>query len=440
MNIQPSAHNIISPAGGDDFIIVNVFSGNADIISKEEKNLLCGNDYLKLPPEYQQKGYLVDPLDEQVNYRLKYIDFLEQREKEEIQVFFVPTYHCNFSCSYCYQSQYPALKQQLTPEVTDSFFSFINQQFAHRKKYITLFGGEPLLDSPGYKKSIEYFIESCKKQDLTLAIVTNGYSIDKYIDLLDNTFVREIQVTLDGTGPMHDSRRKLGNNGPTFHQIVRNIDTCLQKDIAINLRMVVDDENINELPALANFAIARGWTSHQLFKTQIGRNYELHYCQKGNTQLLDRLSLYTKLLDLIVQYPQILEFHKPAFSVMKFLKENGNLPDPLFDSCPACKSEWAMDFTGSIYSCTATVGKPGERLGSFWPQMQLQEGKIKIWQQRDVLAIDQCSQCNMQLICGGGCGSIAANQSGSILSPDCRPIDGLHSLGYLAYFQHPSNQ
>ena len=72
---------------------------------------------------------------------------------------------------------------------------------------------------------------------------------------------------------------------------------------------------------------------------------------------------------LIRQHPAILQFHKPAYSVSKFLFENGELPDPLFDSCPGCKTEWAFDYTGRIYSCTATVGKPGEELGTFYPEV-----------------------------------------------------------------------
>lgn len=95
-----------------------------------------------------------------------------------------------------------------------------------------------------------------------------------------------------------------------------------------------------------------------------------------------------------------------------------------------------MDYTGSIYSCTATVGKPGEKLGTFYPEISLDEEKVKIWQQRDVQHIEECRHCNKQLICGGGCGSIASNTGKNILSPDCRPIESLNSLGVKAYFLH----
>ncbi len=439
MQLQTSRHNIISPLGnGNEYLIVNVLSGNADILSAEEYKILQQKNFVNPPPEFIQKGYVVNPGDEEMQYRLKYIEFLEERDKEELQLFFVPTYACNFTCSYCYQSEYPHQNQTLTPEVTNAFFNFIAEKFGDRKKYVTIFGGEPLLKSIPYQQSIYHFIEQARKNKLDLAIVTNGYYLDEYLPVLESSFVREIQITLDGTAPVHDKRRRLKDESPTFNKIVENIDACLQKQIPVNLRMVVDKDNIDNLPELAAFAKEKNWTANPLFKTQIGRNYELHYCQNGHSKLFTRLSLYEKMLKLIQDHPQIIEFHKPAFSAIKFLQENEKLPDALFDACPACKSEWAMDFSGNIYSCTATVGKPGEKLGSFYPAVKLNEEKIQQWQQRDVMHIEKCKQCNVQLICGGGCGSIAFNETNSILAPDCRPIEKLHSLGAEAYFS--SNQ
>ena len=434
--LKPSKHNIIAPVNErKEYIIVNVLSGNADILSEEELSFLNHPANENFPLDFIEKGYVADPQKQDLDYRLKYIEFLEEREKEEMQLFFVPTYACNFTCSYCYQSGYPDKNLSFSREITDAFFDFVGKQFAHRKKYITLFGGEPLLNSKSYKKSLSYFIEKAVAGKLDIAVVTNGYSLDQYLDILDPAFTREIQITLDGTRDMHNRRRKLKNNNPTFDKIVENIDACLQKQIPVNLRMVVDRENMDDLPALADFAIEKGWADHPLFKTQIGRNYELHYCQNGQSKLFNRLSLYQELLGLIKKHPQIIRFYKPAFSVMKFLQENGELPKPLFDACPACKSEWAMDYTGSIYSCTATVGKPGEKLGSFYPKVELFDEKIKLWQQRDVMHIEKCRDCNLQLICGGGCGSIAFNQNHDILSPDCRPIGELIGLGAEAYFK-----
>jgi uncharacterized protein len=130
------------------------------------------------------------------------------------------------------------------------------------------------------------------------------------------------------------------------------------------------------------------------------------------------------------------EFYKPAYSVSKFLSENGELPDPLFDACPACKTEWAFDYTGQIYSCTATVGKTDESLGSFYPAVTRKNQIIDQWGKRDITSIPGCKDCSVQLACGGGCGSVAKNRTGNICSTDCRPVKELLELGFSSYFEN----
>ncbi len=434
-----SKHNIFSKvAGSENYFIVNLLTGNADILSPEEGIQLT--EYLggrMIDPGFTDdlvaKGYIMPAEEEKRLYRRKYLDFLDAREKDEVQLFFVPNYSCNFACTYCYQDEYANPLQSLSKEIVDSFFSYIAIEFAGRKTYITVFGGEPLLNTPKQRDLIEYLLEKSNEANLEVCVVTNGFWLEEYVDILKRGRIREIQVTLDGTRAVHDQRRFLKGGGPTFEKIVEGIDACLAAKIPVNLRMVADKENIDDLPGLAKFAIDRKWTINPLFKTQLGRNYELHHCQATQGKLFSRISLYESIFEMIQDHPYILEFYKPAFSVSKFLAENGNLPDPLFDGCPACKTEWAFDYTGHIFPCTATVGKADESLGTFYPDIIRNKERISEWENRDVTAIDACTGCNLQLACGGGCGSVAKNRTGQVCTTDCRPVKELLELGFAAY-------
>ncbi len=436
-----SKHNIFSRiTGSDNFFIVNLLSGSADILGPGEGKML--HDYLdgkditeEFRENLKEKGYLVDEKDEARLYRSKYLDFIDSRDEDEVQLFFVPNYSCNFACTYCYQDEYAPAKQELTTAVIDAFFSYVNREFAGRKKYLTVFGGEPLLNSPKQKELIVYMLKQANEANLEVCVVTNGYSLLEYVDLLKTASIREIQVTLDGVGNVHDARRFLKGGGSTFAKIVNGIDACLRMGLPVNLRMVIDKENIESLPELAQFAIDKGWTKNELFKTQIGRNYELHHCQATSDKLFSRISLYENIYQQVKQHPHILEFYKPAYSISKFLFENGSLPDPLFDACPACKTEWAFDYTGQIFSCTATVGKADESLGTFYPEISRKEDMVAAWENRDVTAIAECFTCSMQLACGGGCGSVAKNRTGNVCSTDCRPVKELLEMGFSAYFE-----
>jgi uncharacterized protein len=434
-----SKHNIFSKiSGSENFFILNILTGNADILTPHEWKLL--NDLKEgtsVDPEFEKSlidnGYLISEQEENSLYRSKYLDFIDSRDKDEIQVFFVPNYSCNFACTYCYQDEYANPGQVLTKEVIDAFFQYIIKEFAGRKKYITVFGGEPLLNSIHQKELIAYLLYQANTFNLDVCFVTNGFSIEEYLEILTKARIREIQITLDGIGEVHDKRRFLKGGGPTFSKIVKGIDACLANNLPVNLRMVADRENIGGLPDLAKFAIEKGWTANPLFKTQLGRNYELHHCQASPDKLFSRVALYEAISKLTKEFPHILEFYKPAYSVSKFLSENGSLPDPLFDGCPACKTEWAFDFTGQIFPCTATVGKANESLGTFYPEVSVQGDRVDEWESRDVTAIEGCKDCNLQLACGGGCGSVAKNRTGQICSTDCRPVRELLEIGFGAY-------
>lgn len=428
-----SHHNIIAPvAGSDEFFIVNPLHNSADFLSAEELQLLQNEQ--DPDGEFAARGYLVAPENEKKDFKYAYLDFMQQRDEDEVQLFFVPNYSCNFACTYCYQEGYEPVKQQLSVEIIDAFFEYVKKEFAGRKKYVTVFGGEPLMPGERQRQLISHLIDHSVKAGLDLAFVTNGYTLTSYLDLLKKASIREIQVTLDGTQPVHDSRRYLHGKLPTFSKIVDGIDACLEAGMQINLRMVVDKDNIDNLAPLAKFAIEKGWTSSPIFKTQIGRNYELHVCNSSPDRLFDRATLYKHLYELLKVHPYIAEFYKPAFSIAKYISENGALPTPLFDSCPACKTEWAFDYTGTIYSCTATVGKQGEELGTYYPEVSRKADAIEEWQNRDITTIEKCRTCDVALACGGGCASVAKNKNGHVNSPDCRPVKELLSLGAAWYF------
>ncbi|MGE5457676.1 MAG: radical SAM protein, partial [Methanococcaceae archaeon] len=372
-----SKYNIFSRIkDSDNYFLINILSGNADIVSAQKAEEIKQGIFTDRE-EFIEKGYLTDEQEEKKLYVEEYLNFTERREKDEVQLFFVPWYVCNFNCTYCYQSGYENEFVELSISIIDAFFKYIEKEFSGRHKYVTIFGGEPLLNGTKYENLIRYFLHKAAEAGLDTAIVTNGYYLEEYIEIFKEHKIREIQVTLDGVGITHDSRRPLKGGKATFEKIVSGIDAALTNNLNINLRAVIDKENISGLADLARWAIAKGWTKHQNFKTQLGRNYELHYCQSGRNKLFSRVEFYESLFNLIGENPEIMEFHRPAFSISKFLFDNGELPQPLFDACTGCKTEWAFDYTGQVYSCTATVGKPGAALGTFFPEITRKDDIIK---------------------------------------------------------------
>ena len=129
--MQYSKYNIFSKIkGSDNYFVVNLLHRNADILNPSEAEELANikkdgvRETLHLS-EFIDKGYVVDENDEKVKYKNAYLDFNDSKDSDEVQLFFVPNYSCNFACTYCYQDDYKTVKSEVTHEVIDSFFEYI---------------------------------------------------------------------------------------------------------------------------------------------------------------------------------------------------------------------------------------------------------------------------------------------------------------------------
>ena len=61
------------------------------------------------------------------------------------------------------------------------------------------------------------------------------------------------------------------------------------------------------------------------------------------------------------------------------------------------------------------------------------EDAIARWRDRNVFSIPACQSCPVASVCGGGCGAVAVNRTGTLAAPDCRPVRELLGLGARFY-------
>ncbi|MPM44525.1 hypothetical protein SDC9_91203 [bioreactor metagenome] len=245
-----------------------------------------------------------------------------------------------------------------------------------------------------------------------------------------------MQFTLDGCRDTHDQRRATANGKGTFDQVIAGIGAAVKAGFPVNLRAVVDRENIEDLVNLAEYLDSKGWLDlpPARFKTQIGRNYELFSCYSKPQYLMSQVELWAEYAKLSKLYPILAKFHRPDFYAIRHLVETGELPIASFDTCPACKTEWVFDLNGEIYGCTASCGRQEYLLGTYYPEVRLNQERISRWKSRSIQTIDKCRDCKYDVICGGGCGVVAANKNNcDPLSPDCRPIQELSEIGINYY-------
>jgi len=441
-----SRWTILAPIPGrDTTLLIQSLSGEAVLLDAVQAAALQGGPMQSLPADLdeevlRQARILVDSDEDD---RTMLVDakasFAVEMERTPTQLIAVPSFGCNLACTYCYQEVFASTRGLVAPAVVDAFFAWIDRFHANDDPlpYITLFGGEPLIDTPAHRDRIRRYLDGARERGLGVAVVTNGYHLEAFSEMLAQGPVREVQVTLDGPRTMHDARRPHGSGGATFDSVVRGIDAAVAAKIPVNLRVVVDRANLAFLPELARFADERGWLDlpDTRFKTQVGRNYELFGCAAGQqrSELYERAELWAAYVELGEREPILRRFYRPRFHGMGHLAETGELPAPNFDGCPATKKEWAFGPDGTLYGCTATVGNPRYRLGRFHPTVERDEQAIAQWSGRSTFHIEECAQCNLAPVCGGGCGALAAARTGSPMKSDCRPVQEIMGLGARFY-------
>jgi uncharacterized protein len=442
MRLSSSA--ILAPIPGSaQVLLVQPLTGQAALVEADGAEALrrLGGGAV-LPASLDERtlreaGFVVDSAEEdRALVAAAVAEWAAEAEKTPTQLLVVPSFGCNLACTYCYQETFdPAGAGLMRPEVVEAFFAYLDRHHVGEspRPFVTLFGGEPLRDTPAHRDLVGRFLAGARARRLEVAAVTNGHDLAAFVPALAEGPVKEVQVTLDGPREVHDRRRPHANGAGTFARIVAGIDALVAAGVPVNLRVVADRENLDALPELATFAAARGWLDlpTSRFKTQVGRNYELFGCasRQRREALFDRVELWARYLELAEAHPVLRRFHRPRFHGIGHLAETGELPAPNFDACPATKKEWAFGPDGKLYGCTATVGHPAHVLGTYHPETRRDDAAVEAWRRRSTLMIPACRECALAPVCGGGCGAIAWDREGTPLAPDCRPVVELYGLG-----------
>ena len=170
-----------------------------------------------------QNGFLVDSNKEET----KETENIYQkvcRSKEVLNIILLPTYNCNFRCSYCYET-FPNIVMQENTQ--NDVFEYVEKMLSNYKALsISWFGGEPLLELDTIIRLSEKFQALCKREGKAYLadITTNGYllTVDVFRKLLKCN-IRTYQITIDGLQSTHDKYRHLVNGGTTYNTIVENL-------------------------------------------------------------------------------------------------------------------------------------------------------------------------------------------------------------------------
>lgn len=164
----------------------------------------------------------------------------------------MPTQKCNCNCTYCYIPNVERDKEAEYTFLEDTVNQFIEElrlnQTNDSLPEIRFIGGEPYLEFESMAKLTNLFLTEINNGKVI--INSNGTLIsNKAIKSLYNKSLNRIThiISLDGTEPVHNFRRKLKNKKNAFENTIEGIKLLKTNGFPVYINMVLDKYTISEL-------------------------------------------------------------------------------------------------------------------------------------------------------------------------------------------------
>jgi uncharacterized protein len=312
-----------------------------------------------------------------------------------------PSALCQLGCGYCGQAH---TNTKLEKSQQDLLVERIRQRlkaFDYRRLKICWFGGEPLTGLDVIRSVTPRLQELAKTRDCEYlaTVVTNGINLSETVadELLNLHGVNDLEITLDGTAPYHDSRRKTKAGQATFSRIFRNLLNLTRisnPDVSISIRCNVDRHNVEGVSPLIDLLADEGLQTKVHF-------YVAPIHSWGNDADQESLSAGDFAQHEIEWFARMSAL---GFAVSL-------LPKPKPIVCMAVNSSAELvDPNGAVFNCTEVSLVPTYGDQNVYAMGTLDQASTSTAAARlasfndDVLRGNyDCSRCCMLPVCGGGC-------------------------------------
>ena len=387
-----SVWNDVIPIGTERCVVFNTMSRNAILTILNNVHIRAE----ELPKSEQdqlfQLGMLVEAARDEKAEQLERFT----RGKEDLSYLdltILVTHNCQMRCTYCFEGSKE--KSVIGEQTIDAVIRLIERHSdVCRKVRVTWFGGEPLLAYLQIKQLSQKILQFCQSKgiDYSADITTNGLALtpDRCKELINELSVKRYIITIDGPAFIHDKRRPLQSDGPTFQKIWNNICTLTENGAWVTLRMTIDREN---RPYIKEFL-------HMLAGSQLKGRVGLSFCRTIDFNFTPdavKAQLYTEEEWEAEEWELIQTAHDLGLWSYRF---------PHAAPTGGClrQGDITIAATGIIYKCLDTVGDERWACGNVAETSQTNTPLwYRQWLDWTPMSNDRCRNCVLQPLCNGGC-------------------------------------
>lgn len=371
---------------------------------KRKKVEYLFEEFKNFLPELKNKGYIFENMEDAILLEKRILDNYQLfSNKESYTISISITSTCNLCCSYCFEKEQinNKLTYKLSEEMLDNIFEYIRNYHYNNKIILELYGGEPLMEEN--RNLIIKILEYCNKENISkIVIISNGTYLDKYASILSNykniNFV--IQVTIDGSREIHNSRRCNILGKGYYDRIISNIKMLLNyKNIKFQIRTNVDKNNLFDIEKLYNDL------EKNLYEFDNWMCYATPVSGIEKENSVDEYELITHI-ENIGEFPWLNKTAGLHLLDYLYASINGLEYDilPKLTFCESCREKYInFGYDGNLYACSELVGIEKYKVGTYYPKFEIYEHEYNKWKKNNVLSNENCKNCVIRFLCGGGC-------------------------------------
>ncbi len=386
--------------------------------------------------EYEGKREAICEIDTEAENKLQnFLKLYESVGNNKKAVFtLVPSYNCNMRCIYCFEGRQREIEVPVYNNI-NTFFKVLKKEYGYEQCEVILLGGEPVCQ--GNIQACEEYVKIIKEmfEIVEISCISNGLEIEKYYKKLKNMGVTKYQITLDGGEKTHNQRRPAYQSSiNSFVAVCRSIDFLLQQKEDVEIRVNVDEKNLNEIELIIDLFIRNKWYKH------IGENLRVYLYPISENGICTSLcysnenEILRKVLLILKKMPKIKRLISVRVHGIDFIDAlfHGIMPLPIIKFCGANSNQYVFAPDGYVYPCWWGHNEKN-RIGRFSDNIYINKELIWNWRKRSIITINKCKNCKYQLLCGGGCTYKAMKYENKILCGNCADFYDIFK-SYLEYF------
>jgi uncharacterized protein len=319
---------------------------------------------------------------------------------------------CNLRCDYCYLPHHPVFMSLETAKQTVDKLLEMALRHGYPKLKLKYAGGEPLLKFDLLQSIHAYASDAASRHGIQLeeVILTNGTLLTKEKAAVIKSLGLRLMISLDGVGAPHDAHRKFANGASTFARVENAINESLVAGLDPLISITISGRNLAALPDTVAYLLNKNLRFAFNF-------YRENDCSQ-NTRDLGFTD--DDAIQYLSQALQVVAAQFPERSLLGSLADRASFVAPHQHTCGAGLDYLVVHPSGRVAKCQMDMSNTITDIHAIDPLTVLRQDKTGL-QNLSVHQKNECSTCQWQNYCGGGCPLVTFRATGhyDVRSPYC---------------------